>query len=38
MILNDLKIEIAGFTEFFAILGWDVPQKSEFSPKLLEID
>jgi len=42
--IDDLKrpIEIqkpkCGFSEFFAISGCDAQLKSEFSPKLLEID
>jgi len=41
MTLNDLEIEeIAGCNDFFlfAISGCDANLKSEFSPKLLEID
>jgi len=39
MTLNDLEIENSGvFGDFFVILGCDAHSKSEFSPKLLEID
>jgi len=39
MTLNDLEIEKwQGFGEFFTILNCDAHLKSEFSPKLLEID
>jgi len=39
MTLNDLEMEkYRVFSKFFAIVGCDVGYKSEFSPKLLEIE
>jgi len=38
MSLNDLEMKNRGFSDFFAISGYDANLKSEFSPKLLQID
>jgi len=38
MTLNDLQPQNTGINDFFAISGCDAHLKSEFSPKLLEMN